>query len=174
MLEGFTVIFGVIGAISPVINFFNFFLFGQNKRGMKDFTSIAGNTWRGFSSSAESIGEVYGFILLIFLILIVNKKMEISNKYNLLSLLVIFGLIRSNNFASMMSLFLLSITYLYFKFYKGNNKTLHTYLFLIFTILGLIVLLFNSNYDFNTSNLIYEATRHQSFYEDIPSYKLTN
>ncbi len=166
---GLTVIFGVIGAISPVINFFNFFLFGQNKRGMKDFTSIAGNTWRGFSSSAESIGEVYGFILLIFLILIVNKKMEISNKYNLLSLLVIYGLIRSNNFASMMSFLLLSIIYLYFKFYKGNNKTLHTYLFFIFTILGFTTLLFNSNYDFNTSNLIYEATRHQSFYEDIPA-----
>ena len=63
---GFTVIFGLVGAVSPIINFFNFFLFGQNKRGMKEFTSIAGNTWRGFSSSAESIEN--GFILLVFFV----------------------------------------------------------------------------------------------------------
>jgi len=166
---GFTVIFGLVGAVSPIINFFNFFLFGQNKRGMKEITSIAGNTWRGFSSSAESIGEVYGFILLVFFVLIMSKKIKISSKNVTLSLLIIFGLLRSNNFASMLSLFLLIIIYTYFKFYKGNNKRLHIFLFIVFMILGLIVLFFNSNYQFNTSNLIYEATRHQSFYENIPS-----
>ena len=72
---------------------------------MKEFTSIAGNTWRGFSSSAESIGEVFGFIILIFLILAVSKKIKITNKYNLLTLVVVFGLIRSNNFASILSFF---------------------------------------------------------------------
>ena len=166
---GLVVFFGVIGSLSPIVNFFNFFLFGQNKRGMKEFTSIAGNTWRGFSSSAESIGEVFGFIILIFLILAVSKKIKITNKYNLLTLVVIFGLIRSNNFASILSLFLLMTLYLYFRFYKGRNRTLHISLFIFCTTIGLITLFFNSNYSFNTSNLIYEATRHQSFYENIPS-----
>ena len=30
---------------------------------MKTIESIAGNTWRGFSSSAESIGEFYGLVI---------------------------------------------------------------------------------------------------------------
>jgi len=166
---GFTVIFGLVGALSPIVNFFNFFLFGQNKRGMKDFTSIAGNTWRGFSSSAESIGEVYGFILLVFFILTMNKIIKISSKHILFSLLIIFGLLRSNNFASMLSLLLLIIIYSYFNFYKGDNKRLHISLFIISMIFGVIVLFLNSNYQFSTSNLIYEATRHQNFYENIPS-----
>ena len=166
---GFTVIFGLVGALSPIVNFFNFFLFGQNKRGMKDFTSIAGNTWRGFSSSAESIGEVYGFILLVFFILTMNKIIKISSKHILFSLLIIFGLLRSNNFASMLSLLLLIIIYSYFNFYKGDNKRLHISLFIISMFFGVIVLFLNSNYQFSTSNLVYEATRHQNFYENIPS-----
>ena len=48
--------------------------FGQNKRGMKVFSSIEGNTWRGFSPSAESIGEFFGFVILFYLIYLIDKK----------------------------------------------------------------------------------------------------
>ena len=65
--------FGFIGSKSPIINFYNFYLFGQNKRGMKSFDSIAGNTWRGFSSSAESIGEFYAFTILLFFLITLKK-----------------------------------------------------------------------------------------------------
>ena len=41
-------------------------IFGQNKTGMRTFDSVAGNTWRGFSASAESAGEFYGFVLLMY------------------------------------------------------------------------------------------------------------
>ena len=51
------VLFGLLGANSNLINFLNFYIFGQNKTGMRTFESIAGNTWRGFSASAESAGE---------------------------------------------------------------------------------------------------------------------
>ena len=61
-------ILGIFGSFFPLINFFNFYIFGQNKRGIKSFESIDGNTWRGFSSSAESLGEFYGFIILFFII----------------------------------------------------------------------------------------------------------
>ena len=55
------VFFGIIGSNSPLFNFLTFiFFFGQNKRGMKTIDSIAGKCVRGFSSSAESIGEFYG------------------------------------------------------------------------------------------------------------------
>ena len=56
--------FGYLGSINPFINFFNMIFFGQNKRGMKVFSSIEGNTWRGFSPSAESIGEFFGFVII--------------------------------------------------------------------------------------------------------------
>ena len=45
----------MLGAVSPLQNFFNYIIFGQNKRGINSLTSVDGNTWRGFSSSAESI-----------------------------------------------------------------------------------------------------------------------
>ena len=48
-------IFGIMGAASPLQNFFNFIIFGQNKRGINSLSAVDGNTWRGFSSSAEYI-----------------------------------------------------------------------------------------------------------------------
>ena len=70
--------FGYLGSKFPIINFLNFYIFGQNKRGMKEFSSIEGNTWRGFSSSAESIGEFFGVVLLILFIILFNKMDSIN------------------------------------------------------------------------------------------------
>ena len=66
LISGSLVVFlGHLGAVSPFFNFSNNFIFGQNKRGINAIESIAGNTWRGYSASAESIGEFFGFILRI-------------------------------------------------------------------------------------------------------------
>ena len=72
------VLIGLLGAVSPLQNFFNYIIFGQNKRGINSLTSVDGNTWRGFSSSAESIGEFYGFVLLFSLIIIYYKKVDFN------------------------------------------------------------------------------------------------
>ena len=70
-----TCFLGIIGALYPLGNFLNFYIFGQNKRGMKEFSSIAGNTWRGFAPSAESVGEFYGFIIILVFLYIIKYKM---------------------------------------------------------------------------------------------------
>tara|TARA_B100001057_G_scaffold491842_1_gene582969 strand:- start:849 stop:2456 length:1608 start_codon:yes stop_codon:yes gene_type:complete len=162
------VILGILGSISPLFNFFNFYIFGQNKRGMKELSSIAGNTWRGFSASAESIGEVFAFLLLILFMLAVNKKVKISNPFNLLLIFIFYGLIRSNNFAAMSSMIILIIFYLYLKHYKGRKVFI--YLSIVSFIIASTLIGFSANFDykFSSSNLIYESTRHQNFYENLP------
>ena len=55
-------IIGYLGAINPYINFFSYYYLGLNKYGIKNLESVAGNTWRGVGSSAEALGEIYGFI----------------------------------------------------------------------------------------------------------------
>ena len=66
MVGFFTVILGISGALNTYFNFFNYYFLGQNKVGMKSLSSVAGNTWRGLSSSAESIGEFYGVAIILF------------------------------------------------------------------------------------------------------------
>ena len=65
---------GMLGAAFPLQNFFNFIIFGQNKRGINSLSAVDGNTWRGFSSSAESISEFYGFVLLFYFLMTYFKK----------------------------------------------------------------------------------------------------
>ena len=91
--------FGYLGANSPIMNFFNMLFFGQNKRGMKVFSSIEGNTWRGFSPSAESIGEFFGFIIIFYLLYLIEKysSFKITDLFFLLP--IFYGLYRANNFA---------------------------------------------------------------------------
>ena len=103
IVSSLLILFGILGSQSPIINFFNFYIFGQNKRGMREFSSIAGNTWRGFSSSAESIGEFFAFTLLIFVYCLVSKKINVLNPYSLLLFPVLYGLYRANNFAAISS-----------------------------------------------------------------------
>ena len=72
---------GILGSNLPIFNFLNYYIFGQNKRGMKEFSSVAGNTWRGFSSSAESIGEFFGLIILIVGFAVIYKGNKIAKPY---------------------------------------------------------------------------------------------
>tara|TARA_B100001996_G_scaffold117074_1_gene88646 strand:- start:1031 stop:3067 length:2037 start_codon:yes stop_codon:yes gene_type:complete len=161
------VAFGFMGSISPLFNFFNFYIFGQNKRGMKEFTSIAGNTWRGFSASAESIGEFYGLALLIFFYFLIKNKMEIDKNYLILLIPVLYGLYRSNNFAAISSLFFIS-TFLFLintNIYK-RKKVFFIAGFIIMSIVGGLFYLSFTNYNFLSTELIYEATLHHDFYTD--------
>jgi len=47
-------LFGLIGASSYLFNFLNFFIFGQNKRGMKNLDSVVGGAWRGFCYESKT------------------------------------------------------------------------------------------------------------------------
>ena len=160
-------ILGVIGSISPIFNFFNFYTFGQNKRGMKEFTSIAGNTWRGFSASAESIGEFYGLVLLIVVYYLIKNKLELDNKYLILLIPVAYGLYRSNNFAAISSLIFISIFLLIIKTSVYRNKKSIFYSgFILLSFIGTLSYLYFADYNFLSTELIYEATLHHDFYSD--------
>ena len=163
--------FGYLGSKFPIINFMNFYIFGQNKRGMKEFSSIEGNTWRGFSSSAESIGEFYGVVLLILFIILFNKMDSINFIY-LLAIPIVYGLYRSNNFAAFISL-LAFILYLFLtnsEIYSQNKKIIK-YLLLLMFVVFLIIIYFSYDYQYASTELIFEATLHHDFYTDSNDYR---
>ncbi len=175
MTGSLVLFFGIIGAHSPIFNFFNFYFFGQNKRGMKVFESIAGNTWRGFASSAESIGEFYSFSILLLVLCLVYKKNKIFDPYMILLIPVFYGLFRSNNFASILSLVLIVLFLLFQKtnIYKKFKVLIFTS-FALLSFLTISIYLYTENYEYLSTELIYEATLHQDFYSgpnDFTSYK---
>ncbi len=164
--------FGFIGSKSPVLNFYNFYIFGQNKRGMKSFESIAGNTWRGFSSSAESIGEFYAFTILLFFLIALKKGFYEKNVFFFLLVGAAYGLYRSNNFAATISMTLI-IAILYLsksKFLRDRKKYIYIGSLILLTM-GSVIFIQDKSYEFLSTELIYEATLHQDFYPSNDSYK---
>ena len=167
----FILIFGFLGSKFPIMNFFNYYVFGQNKRGMKEFSSIEGNTWRGFSSSAESIGEFYGVVLLMIFIILFNKLDSVKLIY-ILTVPIIYGLYRSNNFAAFISLlfFIFYIVLSSSNIYLKNKKIFKFLLF--FLLLFFLAFLYTSyDYQYASSELIFEATLHHDFYTDSNDYR---
>ena len=148
---------------------------GQNKRGIDKLESVAGNTWRGFSASAESIGEFFGFTIVLLLILFFSKKLDFSTYYIPFFLLGIFGLYRANNFAAYISILLTILLYIYVE--KIKNRNLKIYLFIggIFVSLILFSYLVNNlGKEYVSTELLYEATLHSNLYpEDVEYTKTT-
>ena len=162
---------GLLGAWSPVFNFFNYLTFGQNKRGINSINSVAGNTWRGFSSSAESIGEFYGFVILFLFILTYLKKIKLNTIDFLFIAVCIYGLYKTNNFAAALSLLLISS--LIVLNHKILNKTLLLRIKILFVILGIVLLFFliqTLNYEYVSTELMYEASLHSNLFENLSSY----
>ena len=172
LISGSLVCFlGIVGAIYPLGNFLNFYIFGQNKRGMKEFSSIAGNTWRGFSPSAESIGEFYGFIILLIFLYIYKYKVIPSKPYIPLIIPIIYGLYRSNNFAAISSILLIIFISI-----LVNTKLFKNYKKIV--MIGIVFMGFGGlfyftqlkTYEYLSTELIYEATLHQNFYPRDDNY----
>ena len=59
------VILSIVSALNPFFNFLTYYYLGLNKTASKTFDAVAGNAWRGISSSAESIGEFLCFYYFI-------------------------------------------------------------------------------------------------------------
>ncbi len=165
------VVLGVLGSTSPLFNFLNFYISGQNKRGMRDLTSVAGNAWRGFAPSAEAIGEFFGFIILIYFIVLKFDFKNLKIQYLIALSLVVYGLYRSNNFAALASLVILTIAFNFQNqtLIKFDKKIIYIIFGLIF-IVGAVILVNQNNYEFLSSELLYEATLHHDFYSDKNDY----
>ena len=115
------ILLGYIGSSMPVVNFYNYYFFGQTKYGTNDQDLFGVNfwgeteAWRGYFPSAETVGEFFALgLILIFLLRKENKKFEKILIFGTPTLLI--GLYASNNKAAFISLllcFVLSINYEY-------------------------------------------------------------
>ena len=162
--------FGILGSTAPIFNFFNFYIFGQNKRGMKDLESVAGNTWRGFSSSAEFIGEFYAICLLVLIYYYLSNNNKLLVRDFILGSICLFGLYKSNNFAAIVSLFAFSIFFI-MKF-KYNHYLTKKILILCFVV---ILIAFGSvlkllDYENSSSILVEEAILHSNLFQYSDNY----
>ncbi|MBC8480331.1 MAG: hypothetical protein H8D44_02525 [Actinobacteria bacterium] len=172
LITGFlTFVFGTLGSVSPLINFFNNHIFGQNKRGISNLTSIAGNTWRGFSASAESLGEFYGFVIALFIILYTRNKHSISKFEYIMLGFVMLGLYRTNNFAVILSVILILAVFLIeHRIINRKNKSIIYCLTFGVIVVGVYFLLNNLNYEYLSTQLLYEASLHSNFFTYTDNY----
>ena len=168
------VLFGLLGASSNLVNFLNFYIFGQNKTGMRTFESVAGNTWRGFSASAESAGEYYGFILILYFLSFMYRKISFTYLDVPMLAIVLFGLYKTNNFAAQLSLLLLTLSIV---LYRKFNTAISKRSFLIGLISSLVIfggfILNRYDYTYLSTELLYEASLHSNLYTDQSNYQKT-
>ena len=161
------VIFGFIGSLSSAFNFFTYYYLGLNKRGMSQISSIEGNTWRGISPSAESIGEFYGIVLFLSLVYIIQNK----NKNNILIIMLLainlVGIIRSNNISAILTLSAIIILYLINLKFNPNFKIVTLFGVVIIPLLIALGLnLNNVSYESASRSLILEGLRYSNLYEN--------
>ena len=169
MVGFFTVILGISGALNTYFNFFNYYFLGQNKVGMKSLSSVAGNTWRGLSSSAESIGEFYGVaIILFFYISLKSKKISMFSLIGVIS--IIYGLYKANNVASIL-LICVTVLYIVSKNFISNFQKRYIGIFLILFIFVFVTIFsflnpgVGTDYDFLSQNLIIESLKYSKYFE---------
>lgn len=164
-------ILGTLGSTSSLLNFLNNHIFGQNKRGISNLTSIAGNTWRGFSASAESLGEFYGFVIALFLILFITHKRPITRQQYIMLGFTILGLYRTNNFAVAVSLLLIILIFLV-EHYLSIRK-IKSIIYILSTSIFFIATYFvinEMNYEYLSTQLLYEASLHSNFFTYTDNY----
>ena len=157
-------ILGYIGSSMPLINFLNYYYFGQTKYGTDNQNLFSVNywgeseAWRGFFPSAETIGEFYAIALIV--IFITRRKtstMKIFLIYFSIPFLVL-GLYASNNKAAFISMLFCILLLLNFE-YQFKKKTLIINLIPVLFILIYFILLENFLYsfDFSSNRIIYMA-----------------
>ena len=158
--SSFIFILGVISSFSKLANYLIFYFFGLNKFPMRTFQSIEGNTWRGIAPSAEGMGEFFAFSILITLLFLMKNQVNI-NKYEILMLGVItYGLLRTNNFAAIISMLILALTFFVYKRYKNIKKIFLVYLIISTSLSALYILRFQEfSYQYLSSAVIYEGVQ---------------
>ena len=159
ILSGFLVVFfGLLSSSSLLINRLTYLFFGQNKVSSESTFSVSGNSWRGFSPSAEMIGEFYGLILLISLLLFLNKKISFKKYEYIFFVFIIYGFIRANSVASIISLIALTLLILVKRNIRNLDFRIIIYLFFIGStlIMGYFILRQNT-YFYMSQSLINEG-----------------
>ena len=157
------VIFGLLGASATLINYLNFFYFGQNKVGMPTLDVADGNAWRGFFPSAETIGEFYGLTILFFFIYSLEAKTKINKIELFIIAFPLFGLVKSNNISAVIgSLLIFAIYYLSKK--KIEKSKIITYSLLLVT--SVFIFLFINDFFYSLSFTNYKIVDEALFYSN--------
>ena len=107
---------GYIGSANPFFNFMNYYYFGQQKVGTNNSSPLLLNqwserlSWRGFSSSAETIGEFFALVAILGLFKIFKERKTtlLESCFLMFSL---FGLYLSNNRAAFLGMVLVFLIY---------------------------------------------------------------
>lgn len=132
---------GLLGANFPILNFLNYFYFGQQKYGVTLNNPFSSDVyeqkiaWRGVFSSSELAGEIFT-LFLVFSIYIYFSQFHFKNIYYLGVTASLFGLYFSNNRAALI-LFIFVTMVLYLSEYSFTNNKLYiigglSFLFLLF------------------------------------------
>lgn len=159
IISGFLVVlFGLLSTMNSLINNLIFFYFGQNKPSSSEIESIAGNTWRGFSPSAEMIGEFYGIILLFTIYFVVFKKLKLENYEVIFLFFIVYGFARANNVSAFVTLAFITVVLLIQNYIDQQNVRLIIYLVLIFvSSISAYYILRQNTYASMGQSIVYEG-----------------
>jgi len=153
-----------------VLNQVIFLIFGQTKKGMSTLDSIAGNTWRGFSPSAELIGEFYGIGIIIFFYSVIISKNKLTYKDYIFLPFCSYGILKSNNFAAIISTILIcTCLFIYTKNFKFSKRTIIG--IIIILLISFSFLINTNNYEYNSRSLLNEAILHSDLFQYEDNYK---
>jgi len=177
IVSSFLIILGYLGSSMPLINFLNYYYFGQTKFGTNNQDLFSQTqwgeniAWRGFFPSAETIGEFFAITLLLYFIVQLKNGFEFSRQ-NIVLLFPIFGLYLSNNKAATF-LLLMSIYLVLRRSYSFDKK--YVYIFYFFSIFFLIYLIRFENlsfsFDFISEKVLTMAEVYGFDYERSTAFK---
>tara|TARA_Y100000741_G_scaffold364366_1_gene355154 strand:+ start:642 stop:2672 length:2031 start_codon:yes stop_codon:yes gene_type:complete len=166
------VVFGFFGASNSMMNFLNLYYFGQNKIGINKLSSIAGNTWRGFSSSAESIGEFYAFVILFYFLSLIWKSQKFKLQEIPFLIICIFGLVRANNFAAIISLSVLLLIIILQNNIQLNKKRVYLLLVLVLFLTSVLIYFIIDYFSYGSlsKGLLFNAFEYSNVFINTESY----
>lgn len=154
------VVLSILSASMPIFNFLTYYYFGLTKYATDNQDLFGRNewaekiAWRGMFPSAETLGELFAFTFLIFIICFINN-IETKVPLYFFSIFSLIGLYVSNNKAAFFSLivcFLLKILNTY------NIHKLTKYFFILVSFIFFIFLVRLENLllslDFAANNMV--------------------
>ncbi len=151
---------GVVSSFSKLANYITYYFFGLNKFPMRSFQSIEGNTWRGIAPSAEGMGEFFAFTILFILLFLINSKINLNKSEIVLFLIVFYGLLRTNNFAAIISLLVLALTFYIYKKFDDVKKIFLFFLIVTTSLSVIYVTRYQEfSYQYLSSAVIYEGVQ---------------
>jgi hypothetical protein len=143
-------ILGVIGANFPLVNFINYFYFGQQKYGVTINNPFSSDVydqklaWRGVFSSSEVAGEIFA-LFLVFTLYIYISEYIFKNIYYVGVFASVLGLYFSNNRAAFILLIFIAFYVLYSeRSYLITKKYLFWCLLITFIMVLIYIIGFNN------------------------------